>query len=279
MSNDDQYGGSAGGGYGEVGGTGQTRTRLPDTAADPYGPTRRTPRASRGLVTVVGVVVLLVAAIAFANQGPDTPSDPTSDKPPAASSTAASGVAPVDAKNGTIPKGFAHDEQGAQSAAANYAVILGSDGMFKKNSRHAIVDGVYTPEAAARLKGPQDAAYSTAFLAKLGLDANGNPPQGSTFVTRTIPVGTRVESYTPAGAKIAVWSTGLIGMSGEKSTDPVRTTWKTWIFELAWSGEDWRVTADTQQDGPAPVPGDAAVSSADDISKATKEFGGFTYAR
>lgn len=42
MSNDDdQYGGA--GGYGEVGGTGQTRTRLPDPPADPYGPVRRTP--------------------------------------------------------------------------------------------------------------------------------------------------------------------------------------------------------------------------------------------
>ncbi|MFD3698424.1 hypothetical protein ACFWUZ_20125 [Streptomyces sp. NPDC058646] len=276
MSNDDQYGG---GSHGEVGGTGQTRTRLPDPPADPYGPTRRTPRASRGLVTVVGVVVLLIAAIAFANQGPDTPGTPPSDKPPTAAATAATGTTPVTGKAAGIPKGFAHDEQGAQSAAANYAVALGSDGMFKKNTRHTLVDGIYAPEVASRMKGPQDTAYSTEFLAKLGLDANGNPPQGSTFVTRTIPVGTRVDSYTPATAKVAVWSTGLIGMSGDKSTDPVRTTWKTWIFELVWSGEDWKISAETQQDGPAPVPGDAAVSSADDISKATKEFGGFTYAR
>ncbi|MGW0395224.1 hypothetical protein ACWDYJ_30970 [Streptomyces sp. NPDC003042] len=275
MSNDDQYGGS---GHGEVGGTGQTRTRLPDSS-DPYGTPRRTPRASRGLITAVGVVVLLIAAIAFANRAPDTRRDESSDKPPSASSTAPTGTSPVTAKTAGIPKGFAHDEQGAQSAAANYAVVMGSDGMFKKDSRHAITDGIYTPEAAGRLKGPQDAAYSTAFLARLGLDANGNPPQGSTFVSRTVPVGTRVENYTPAAAKIAVWATGLIGMSGAKSTDPVRTTWKTWTFELVWSGEDWKVTADSQQDGPAPVPGDVAASSADDISKATKEFGGFTYAR
>lgn len=44
MSNDDQYGGAGGSGYGEVGGTGQTRTRLPESASDPYGtPPRRTP--------------------------------------------------------------------------------------------------------------------------------------------------------------------------------------------------------------------------------------------
>ncbi|MFF8271850.1 hypothetical protein ACF059_31420 [Streptomyces sp. NPDC016562] len=275
MSNDDQYGG----GHGEVGGTGQTRTRLPDSPADPYGPTRRTPRPTRSLVTVVGVVVLLIAAIAFANQTPDTPENKPADNAPAASSTTSTGTLPVTGKASGIPRGFAHDEQGAQSAAANYAVVLGSDGMFKKNTRHALVDGIYAPDVATGLKGPQDEAYSAAFLAKLGLDANGNPPQGSTFVTRAVPIGTRVESYSPASAKIAVWYTGLIGMSGAKSTDPVRTLWKTWTFELSWIGEDWKVVDDSQQDGPAPVPGDVPVSTSDDMSKAIKEFGGFTYAR
>lgn len=120
-------------------------------------------------------MVLLIAAIAFANQSSDTPQDQASDKPPATSSTAATGTAPVTGNASGIPRGFAHDEQGAQSAAANYAVALGSDGMFKKNTRHALVDGIYAPDVAARTKGPQDEAYSAAFLARLGLDANGNP--------------------------------------------------------------------------------------------------------
>ncbi|MFJ5632907.1 hypothetical protein ACIQF5_09660 [Streptomyces goshikiensis] len=276
MSNDDQYGG---GGHGEVGGTGQTRTRLPDSPSDTYGTPRRTPRASRGLVTVVGVVVLLIAAIAFANQSQDTPSKPSSDKAPASSSTAATGTTPLPGAPGTIPKGFAHNEQGAQSAAANYAVALGSDGMFKKNSRQAIVDAIYTPDAAGKLKGALDEAYSASFLTRLGLDANGDAPRGSTFVTRTVPVGTRVESYSDASAKVAVWYTGLIGMSGEKSTDPVRTTWMTWTFELSWADNDWKILSDKQQDGPTPVPSDGTASTSDDMSKAIKEFGGFTYAR
>ncbi|WP_330331682.1 hypothetical protein OHS33_19470 [Streptomyces sp. NBC_00536] len=278
MSHDDQYGGT-GPAHGEVGGTGQTRTRLPDSPSDLYPGPRRGPRPSRGLITVVGVVVLLIAAIAFANQNQDSPTTPGSTKSPTTTSTAATGTTPVDGKNGTIPRGFAHDEQGAQSAAANFAVALGSDGMFKADSRHTIVDAIYTPDAAARLKGPQDAAYSAAFLAKLGLDVNGNPPQGSTFVTRAVPVGTRVDSFSPGGAKVSVWYTGLIGMSGDKSTNPVRTSWYTWAFDLAWSGGDWKVTADSQHEGPAPVPGDVAAAPSDDISKAIKEFGGFTYAR
>ncbi|MFE2527567.1 hypothetical protein ACFXEL_25355 [Streptomyces sp. NPDC059382] len=276
MSNDDHYGG---GGHGEVGGTGQTRTRLPDSPSDPYGNPRRTPRPSRGLITAVGVVVLLIAAIAFANQSPDSPANTASNKPPTDAATSPTGTEPVTGKSNGIPKGFAHDEQGAQSAAANYAVALGSEGMLKKDVRHALMDGIYTPEAGSQRKGAQDASYSPAFLATLGLDADGNAPQGNTFVTRAVPIGTRIENYSPTSAKVAVWYTGLIGMSGTKSTNPVRTTWQTWTFDLTWVGEEWKVASDSQTDGPAPVPGDVTASTSDAISKAVQEFGGFTYAR
>ncbi|MFI9604186.1 hypothetical protein ACIHCX_30805 [Streptomyces sp. NPDC052043] len=260
---------------------GQTRTRLPDRSGDPYGGARRGGRSSsRSLITVVAVVVLLIAAIAFANRSggrsPDTGNH--ADKPKAAA-TAATGKQPVHTKTGGIPSGFAHDEQGAQSAAANYAVALGSTGMFKKDTRHALLDLLYTPDAAARLQGPMDQAYSAAFLDRMGLDADGNPPAGSTFVSRVVPVGTTVKRYGDSGAEIAVWYLGLIGMSAESSTDPVTSSWKTWTFELQWSRGDWKIVSDSQQDGPAPVPGDDKAATSDEIRKAIEEYGGFTYAR
>ncbi|MGW6738930.1 hypothetical protein [Streptomyces sp. NPDC055013] len=266
------------GGYG---GTGQTRTRLPESGGDAYGGARRGGRSSsRSLVTVVGVVVLLIAAIAFANRGgDDSGSSNGEENQPKSSTTAATGTRPVDGKAAGIPGGFAQDEQGAQSAAANYAVTLGSTGMFNVESRHTIVDTIYTPTAAAKLQDAMDQAYSANFLSKLGLDANGNAPEGSTFVSRTVPVGTTVDQYSQSSAKVSVWYTGLIGMSGQGSTDPVSSTWKTWTFDLQWVSGDWKITADTQKDGPAPVPGDDRAASSDEISKAIEEYGGFTYAR
>ncbi|SCF94298.1 hypothetical protein [Streptomyces sp. Ncost-T10-10d] len=271
-------------GYSTIGGTRQTRTRLPDgEGGDGYSTPRRPARNSRSLVTVVGVVVLLIAAIAFANMGggggDGSGGSGNGGSKPDSSSTAATGTKPVTGKNGSIPSGFAHDEQGAQSAASNFAVALGSVGMFKKDSRHEIVNTIYTAEAAANLRDPQDAAYSADFLGKLGLDPDGNAPQGSTFVSRTIPVGTKLEAFEGSTAKVSVWYTGLIGMSGPESTDPVSTSWKTWTVQLSWTNAGWRAVSDTQKDGPAPVPGDVAASSSDEISKAVKEYGGFTYAR
>ncbi|MBK3644505.1 hypothetical protein [Streptomyces sp. MBT33] len=264
-----------------LGDEGQTRTRLPDGGSDVYGGARRGGRtSSRSLVTVMGVVVLLIAAIAFANRGGDDSSSTsgTADKPNSAP-TAASGTKPVQSRTNGIPAGFAHDQQGAQSAAANYAVTLGSTGMFTKDSRHSIVDSLYTPAAASKLQSAMDGAYSSDFLGKLGLDANGNAPQGSTFVSRVVPVGTTAQHYSGSTAKVAVWYLGLIGMSGTNSTDPVTSTWKTWTFDLQWSAGDWKIVADSQKDGPAPVPGDDKAATSDAISKAIQEYGGFTYAR
>ncbi|WP_109000458.1 hypothetical protein [Streptomyces rishiriensis] len=263
-------------------GYGGTRLRLPEN--DPYGGARRGGRSSsRSLVTVVGVVVLLIAAIAFANRGGgDSASTSTgggkADKP-AATSTTATGTKPVQSKTGGIPSGFARTRQGAESAAANFAVALGSTGMFQKDSRHDLVDTVYTAAMAAKLQTAMDRAYSADFLGKMGLDADGNAPTGNTFVSRVVPIGTTAQSYSDSSAKVAVWYLGLIGMSGTTSTDPVTSSWKTWTFDLQWTDGDWKIVRDTQQDGPAPVPGDDPAATSDVISKAIQEYGGFTYAR
>ncbi|MGN0117196.1 MAG: hypothetical protein ACI39M_06860, partial [Streptomyces albidoflavus] len=103
------------------GGTGQTRTRLPGDE-DTYDTARRSMRPSRSLITVVGVVVLLIAAIAFANQNTDNPGTPSDARGPAASPTSPTGTAPVDTSTSGIPTGHPQTKQGAESAAANYAV-------------------------------------------------------------------------------------------------------------------------------------------------------------
>ncbi|HET6855614.1 MAG TPA: hypothetical protein VFH94_00760, partial [Streptomyces sp.] len=135
-----------------VGGPGQTRTRLPEGGggSDVYGGARRPVRTSRSLITVMGVVVLLIAAIAFANRGGGDGNPEAETKQGTGSEpTAATGIRPVEGKNGAIASGFAQSEQGAQSAATNYLVALGSDGMYDKGRRHKIVSTVYAPEVAA----------------------------------------------------------------------------------------------------------------------------------
>ncbi|MEV0642357.1 hypothetical protein AB0I77_47085 [Streptomyces sp. NPDC050619] len=259
------------------GGTGHTRTRLPDrTGGDVYGGARRGGRSSsRSLITVVGVIVLLIAAIAFANRGGDDSSTTTSDSAgsqPQVAPTAASGTKPVQA-------GFARDQQGAQSAAANYAVTLVSADILKPARRTEIVQQVFVADKQAALEDKFNKAYSKQFLSNIGLDENGNATGGNTYVSRTAPIGTKVTSYSDTAATAEVWCTGLYGTAGEKSTNPVTSDWFTMTLQLRWADGDWKVDSFSQKDGPSPVPGDDKASSADEMAKAVEEYGGFTYAR
>lgn len=280
MSLDDERNG------GLYGGSGETRTRLPEGEGggqDVYGGARRSGRSSsRSLVTVVGVVVLLIAAIAFANRGGsgESSSGQGDGKKAGAAPTAASGQKPVDGKTSGIPSGFAKTEQGAQSAAANYAVALGSADMFKAGLRHSIVSTVYTPQAAASRQASLDKVYSgKEFLTGIGLNPDGSAPKGTTFVSRIIPVGTTSKQMSGNSATVEIWYSSLFGLAGENTKNPVSESWFTNTYELRWVGGDWKVADFKQKDGPVPVGRDQRASSADDMAKAVEEYGGFTYAR
>jgi hypothetical protein len=264
------------GGYG---GTGQTRTRLPDSG-DAFGDPRRR-SSSRSLVTVVGVVVLLIAAIAFANRGDgDADSSSSGSDKAESSATAPTGERPVKSKTGDIATGYAHTEQGAQSAATNYGIALGSADMYDLDKRHAIVNTVYAPDVATAQLPEFDQVYSReSFLEKIGLTKDGAAPSGQTFVSRVVPVGTKVTSYNDSTASVALWYTSLFGLSGEGSKNPVTESWYTTTYQLKWVDGDWKVTGFTQKDGPVPVGRDQRASTAEDMSKAVEEYGGFTYAR
>ncbi|MFF1464514.1 hypothetical protein [Streptomyces sp. NPDC058330] len=270
--------------YSTIGGTRQTRTRLPggdDT--DGYG--RRPARSSRSLVMVVGVVVLLVAAIAFANLGDGRSKEPGGGGGKESSAagtgpTSATGTKPVQGKNGTIAAGFAHDEQGAQSAAANYGVALGSADMFDKVRRREITTAVYAPDVAAARQESLDRVYSgKEFLSRIGLNPDGTAPAGLTFISRVSPFGAKVEKFGGDTASVAVWYSSLFGLAGEGSQNPVSESWYTTTYELRWVNGDWKVTDFTQKDGPTPVGRDQVASPAEEMANAVEQFGGFTYAR
>ncbi|GLF99811.1 hypothetical protein [Streptomyces yaizuensis] len=290
MSLGDEHGyrGDAGGrghdglGPDGFGGTGQTRTRLPNSADPDNHPGRRPPRSSRSMIAVVAVVVLLVAAIAFVNRGDDTgddPSDTAKPRPGAAAATAATGVKPVRGETEGIPTGYARDEQGAQSAAANFTAALGSDRMYDQDQRRRVVSTVYAPAVAEARRSALDKVYTEQFLTDIGLREDGTAPPGLTFVSRFTPLGSKVDRFSDTSATVSVWHTALFGLAGETSKTPVTQSWYTYTFQLTWTGGDWKVTEYTQKDGPVPVGRDQTASGAKEMADAVQQFGGYTYAR
>lgn len=265
-----------------------TRTRYPAGEAPPDAAAGRHPL--RTLAAVLGAVVILLVVVAVINRtsgstqagaggsGTTTGSGPTSAGSGAqATATAPTGTQPVSTSQDGIATGFPHSAEGAQSAAVNYSVALGSSEMYTTASRHAIVATVADPTMESALDSQMDPSY-TSLAAKLGL-RNGTGPAGQTFVSRTVPVGTKTDSYSANQATVDVWSTGLIGLAGTGSTTPVTQYWFTVTVQLHWTDGDWKVAGFSQKDGPTPVSGSQTTSSASDIANAVTQFGGFRYAR
>ncbi|MET9181739.1 hypothetical protein [Kitasatospora aureofaciens] len=261
-----------------------TRTRLPVDEQPSTPATLRQSRPLRTLLTVLVVVTLLVVAISIANRGkPATGGGSSSDHaaPGAVSGAgpAPSGDQPVGTTVNGIASGFPHSDQGAQSAAANYSVAIGSADMFRTDSRHTIIATIADPGAAGALQSRLDQGFGGDTAARYGLDAQGRAPKGLTFVSRTVPVGTKSTNYNDGDAKVEVWCTGLTGLAGERSVQPVTTNWFTLALSLHWTGSDWKLTDFTSRQGPAPMPGDQQAATAEEITGAAQQFGGFRYAR
>ncbi|MDH6126321.1 hypothetical protein [Kitasatospora sp. GP82] len=260
-----------------------TRTRLPVAEQSVYQQANgRQPRPLRTLLAVLAVVVLLVIGISIANRdkSPAGRSAASADQArPAPAATAPSGQDPVTTTSNGIGSGYPHTDQGAQSAAANYVVALGSAEMFRADTRRAIISTIADPTVAPTLQARLDQGFTADSFARFGLDAQGRAPKGLTFVSRTVPIGTRTTNSADTATKVDVWSVGLHGLAGEGSTQPVAADWYTLTMTMRWTGSDWKLTDYSRKSGPAPVPGDQQAATAEEITAAVQDFGGFRYAR
>ncbi|MET8543141.1 hypothetical protein ABZW03_21190 [Kitasatospora sp. NPDC004799] len=262
----------------------RTRTRLPVGEQSSAQPNHRQTRPLRALLAVLVVVTLLVVAVAIANRatpgtGGTGGGGASADRAASGAGPAPSGDQPVGTTANGIPTGYPHTEPGAQSAATNYAVALGSADMFRTDSRHGIVATIADPGAVAGLQGRLDQGFGGDTATRYGLDTQGRAPKGLTFVSRTVPVGARSTGYSDGDAKVEVWCTGLTGLAGERSVQPVTTNWFTLTLSLHWTGGDWKLTDYSSRQGPAPVPADQQAATADEITGAVQQFGGFRFAR
>lgn len=241
----------------------RTVTRFPDEE-ETAAPARRGP--SRRMIASIGVIAVLLAAIALVNRGGDS----GSEKQEADGKTAGAGKLVL--HKGAAPQSRA----GAQAAAANHAVALGSEEMFSDAGRRQIVQTITADGKAKSLEASYDAAYKP--LAKrLGLTAAGKAPEGSTFVNRTTPIGSTATKYSSKSATVDVWCMGLFGIAGNGSKQPVSTNYFTLTLNLQRSGDAWQVVTSSQKDGPTPIAGDNKISDAKKMGTAAEKYGRLTY--
>jgi hypothetical protein len=81
--------------------------------------------------------------------------------------------------------------------------------------------------------------------ATLGADTVPKP----VIVLRSVPVGYRIDRYSPGAAVVAVWYVGIVG-SG--ATVEPQQSWRTQIVNLVWEHGAWKVSSFDSSAGPTP---------------------------
>jgi hypothetical protein len=271
----------------------RTRYRLPD---DPYSGSEETPppRLRRPLI-VVACLIALVAAIVLADRiEHHTTSNPSADNTPgstasgqnSAAATTPAVVSSVPVQSGSksatvaglvIPIGYPDTQQGAESAAANYASAYGSAQMAVPGQRDQVLSVISDPAITTSLESQYDTEYATIDRA-MGLSSDGTPPSGESYMAREVPIGVSVNSDSATKAVIAVWAVTFAGVAGSSSNYPVTQSWTTDTITLNWTGGDWKMSAVSSVSGPSPNQGNQTPSTGQQLQQANNQYGGLPYA-
>ncbi|HXQ57156.1 MAG TPA: hypothetical protein VOA19_15325 [Actinomycetes bacterium] len=206
---------------------------------------------------------------------PTAAATPDSTAATRADAAAGAGVGPRRVANG-VGVGYAHSQQGAVAAAANYAKVLSSDLILDTAQRRAAIDTLAAPEARARQQKTFDQAVASL---RAGLGVTGPAAGRAQVLLRATPVGWRVEQYGKGSARVAIWVTSVGGsLGGQAGTVPVREGWGTTTVSLRWVDGDWKQVASTTTDGPVPIADVAPPTAAGELVTKANEFKEFTYA-
>jgi hypothetical protein len=214
------------------------------------------------------------AAVAPATPVPTTAASPGTAAAAPAEAAPATGVGPRRVTNG-VGVGYAHTQQGAVAAAANYTRALSSALILDTARRRAAIDTLAAPEARARLQKSFDQAVASI---RAGLGVSGSAGDGAQVLLRATPVGWLVEQYGQGSARVAIWVTSVGGSVGGSGSAPVREGWGTTTVSLRWVGGDWKQVASATTDGPVPIADVAPPTAAGELVSKANEFKEFTYA-
>jgi hypothetical protein len=221
-----------------------------------------------------GAATATTAVAATQAPAPTVAATPGTAAAAPAEAAAASRVGPRRFEAG-VGVGYAHSQQGAVAAAANYTRVLSSDLILDTSRRRAAIDALAAPEARVRLQKTFDQAVLSL---RQGLGVGDSAGGGARVLLRATPVGWRVEDYRDGAATVAIWSTSVGGSIGGTVPAPIREGWGTTTVVLRWVGGDWKQVASTTTDGPVPIADVAPPTAAGELVDQASEFKEFTYA-
>lgn len=134
---------------------------------------------------------------------------------------------------------------GAVAAAARSITAFAGNVLLEPAHLRTIVSRIASNASRQRLiEAFEEASAQT--RAKLGADTVPRP----VIVLRAVPVGYRIERYSPEQATVIVWYVGIVG-SG--ATVQPQQSWRTQTVSLVWEDGGWKVSSFASSIGPTPA--------------------------
>jgi hypothetical protein len=141
--------------------------------------------------------------------------------------------------------GFAHSPAGAAAAVASYQRAFADTAVLRPGVLRSRIAVVATPDYAATMLAANTPGARRIGSGPIGIGAR----EGLQTLYASVPVGYRVEDYSPARARVLTWGFTLLGNAG--AVEPgayfglAHTT-------LVWSRGDWRIAEVRSGFGPTP---------------------------
>ncbi len=144
-----------------------------------------------------------------------------------------------------VPVGYPHTPAGAAQAVANYQRAFADPAILRPNVLRRRIDVVGTPDYAPTMLAANSPGERRIAAGPIGEGL----AHGIQTLYAAVPIGYRVESYSPQRARILTWGFTLLGNAS--AVEPGAYFGLTHT-ELAWQGGDWKIAATRGGFGPTP---------------------------
>lgn len=153
--------------------------------------------------------------------------------------------------------GFQRSEAGAAAAVAAYQRAFATPEILRAPALRARIKTVATADYAPRMLATNSPGARRIGAGPIGIGAR----EGLQTLYTSVPVGYRVESFSPARAEVLTWGFTLLGNAA--SVEP-QAYFGISHTELAWTRGDWKIAGLRSGFGPTPT-----------IETGGREVGGF----
>lgn len=161
-----------------------------------------------------------------------------------AQSGASAGPGPTRTQAG-VPVGHARTRTGAAAAVASYQRAFADPAILRPGVMRRRIEVIASPDYAQRMLGANSPGRERLARGPLG--------QGIAHGIQTlyvgVPIGYRIESFSPRRARVLTWGFTLLGNAAAVAP---RAYFGLTHTDLAWLGGDWRIAGTEASFGPTP---------------------------